>query len=103
MKAIKTVIRKILKALMAKGTKLFEFEKGETAALKRVGKSQSDISKALERNKTVFCNYLKSSHKYGIRKPTVRPEKLSPQFKRRIIREVNIKNIEISSGCSLQY
>ena len=28
---------------MAKGTKLFEFEKGEIAALKTVGKSQRDF------------------------------------------------------------
>ena len=94
---------------MAKGTKLSEFEKGEITALKRVGKTQRGISKALRRNKTVICNYLKSPNKYGIRKPTGRPEKLSPQFKRWIVRGVkkehfvNIKNIGISSGYYLQY
>ena len=94
---------------MAKGTKLSEFEKVEITALKRVGKSQTEILKALRRSKTLICNYLKSPNKYRTRKPTGRPERLSPQFKRRIIREekkklfVNIKNIEISSGCSLQY
>ena len=31
---------------MAKGIKLSEFEKGEITALKRVGKSQREISKA---------------------------------------------------------
>ena len=73
---------------MVKGTTLFEFEKGEIIALKRVGKSQREISKTLGRSKTVICNYLKSPNKYGTRKPTGRPEKLSPQFKRRIVREV---------------
>ena len=37
---------------MAKETKLSEFEKGEITSLKRVGKSQREISKALGRSKT---------------------------------------------------
>ena len=41
---------------MAKGTKLPEFEKGEITALKRVGKYQREISKALGRSKTVIYN-----------------------------------------------
>ena len=44
---------------MAKRTKLSEFEKDEIAALKRVGKSQKEVSKALRRSKTVICCYLK--------------------------------------------
>ena len=95
---------------MAKGTKLPEFEK----ALKRVGKSQKEISKALGRSKTILCNYLKSPNKYGTRKLTGRPEKLSPQFNRRIFREVKRKTLStsiflmlmkffFSSKCSLQY
>ena len=76
---------------MTKGTKLSEFEKGGIIALKRVGKSQKEISKALGRSKTVICNYLKSPNKNGTRKPTDRPEKLSPQFKRRIVCEVKKK------------
>ena len=60
---------------MAKGTKLSKFEKAEITALKKVGKSQREISKTLGRSKTVICNYLKSSNKYGTRKPTGRPEK----------------------------
>ena len=70
---------------MAKGTKLSEFEKSKITALKRVGKSQREISKALGCTKTVICNYLKSPNKYGTRKLTGRPEKLSPQFKKRIV------------------
>ena len=94
---------------MAKGTKLSEFEKGEITALNWVGKSQRGISMALGRSKNLISNYLKSPNKYGTRKPTGRPENLSPQFKRRIVREIKektsstIRNIEISSGCSLQY
>ena len=72
---------------MAKRTKSSEFEKGEVTGLKRVGKSQRKISKALGRSKTIICNYLKSPNKYGTRKPTSRPEKLSLHFKRRIVRE----------------
>ena len=49
------------------------------------------MSKALGRSKTVICNYLKSPKKYGTRKSTGRSEKLSPQFKRRIVREVKKK------------
>ena len=49
---------------MAKGTKLSECEKCEITALKRVGKSQREISKALGHNKTVICNYLKSPNRY---------------------------------------
>ena len=37
---------------MAKGIKLSEFKKGEITALKRVGKSQREISKPLGHNKT---------------------------------------------------
>ena len=93
---------------MAKGTKSSEFEKCKITTLKRVGKSQREISEAFGRSKTVICYYLKSPYKYGTRKPTIRPEKLSPQFKRRIVHEAkkdfdNIKNTEISSGCSLLY
>ena len=81
---------------MAKGTKLSELEKGNITALKRVRKSQREISKALECSKTVICNYLKSPNKYGTRKLTGWPEKLSPQFKRRIVCEVKKK----TSSCS---
>ena len=93
---------------MVKGTRLSEFEKGEITDLKRVGNSQREISKALGHSKTIICNYLKSPNKYGTKKSTGRPEKLSPQLKRRIVRSkkenfINIKNIEISSECSLQY
>ena len=76
---------------MAIRTKLSEFEKGKITALKRFGKSQREISKALGYSKTVICNYLKSSNKYGTRKLTGRPKKLSLQFKRRIIFEVKKK------------
>ena len=41
---------------MVKGTRLFEFKKGEITALKKVGKSQREISKALGRSKTVIYN-----------------------------------------------
>ncbi len=81
---------------MAKGTKLFEFEKGRITAGKRVGKSQREILKALGCSETIYCNYLKSPNKYGTRKPTGRPEKLSPQFKRRIVREVKKKTSSTS-------
>ena len=43
MKAIKTVILKILKTYMAKRTKSSEFEKGKITALKRVGKSERNF------------------------------------------------------------
>ena len=76
---------------MAKGIKLSEFEKGEITALKRVRKSQREISKALGCCKTIICNYSKSPNKYRTRKLTGRPEKLSPQFKRRIVCEVKRK------------
>ena len=76
---------------MTKETKLTEFEKGECTALKRVGKSQREIFKASGHSKTVICNYLKSPNKYGTRKLTDNPEKLSPVFKRRIVRKIKKK------------
>ena len=76
---------------MAKRNKLFEFEKCEIRALKRNGKSEREISKALGCSETVICNYLKSSNEYGTRKPIGRPETLLSQFKRRIVREVKKK------------
>ena len=60
---------------MGKGTKLSELEKGEITDLKRVGKSQKEISKAIGRSKTVICNFLKSPNKYGTRKSTGRIKK----------------------------
>ena len=48
---------------MAKGTKLSEFEKGEITDLKRVEKSQREISTALGQTKTIICNYLKIPNK----------------------------------------
>ena len=81
---------------MAKGTKLSEFEKCEITALKRVGKSQREISKALGCCKTVIRNYLKSPNKYGTRKSTGRLEKLPPQFKKRIVCEVKKKTSSTS-------
>ena len=41
-------------------------------------------------------NYLKSPNEYGTRKPTGRPEKLSLQFKRRIVCEVKKKTSSTS-------
>ena len=77
---------------MAKGTKLSEMRKARI----QLRKSQRGISKILRRSKTVICNYLKSPNKYGTRKPTGRPEKLSPQFKRRIVRKVKKKTSSTS-------
>ena len=76
---------------MAKEIKLSEFEKGKIPALKRVRKSQREISKALGHCKTIICNYLKSPNKYGTRKSTGRLEKLSLQFKRRIVSKIKRK------------
>ena len=80
---------------MAKGTKLFEFEKGEITTLKE-SENLGIILKALEHSKSFSCNYLKSPNKYGTRKPTGGPEKLSQQFKRRIVREVKKKTSSTS-------
>ena len=81
---------------MAEGTKLSEFEKGKITTLKKVRKSQREISKALGHSKTVICYYLKSPNQYGTRKPTGRLEKLSPLFKRKIVREVEKKTLSTS-------
>ena len=81
---------------MAKGTKLSEFEKSEITAQKSVRKSQRKISKALRYSKTIIRDYLKSPNKYGIRKPTGRPGKLSSQFKRRIVHKVKKKTLSTS-------
>ena len=61
-KAIKTVILKILKTQMAKGTKLSEFQKGGITSLK-VGKSQKEISKALGRSKFAITRKVQISMK----------------------------------------
>ena len=81
---------------MAEGITLSEYEKGEIIALKRIGKSQREISNALARSKTAICNYLKCPNKYGTRKMTGLSEKLSPQFKRRIVHEVKTKTSSTS-------
>ena len=65
-KTIKTLILKILKTWMAKGikrTKLSEFDNSWMIVLKRVWKSQKEISKTLGCSKTVIYNYLKSPNK----------------------------------------
>ena len=81
---------------MVTRTKLSEFEKGKITTLKRIGKSQREILKTLGHSKTLISNYLKSPDEYGTRKPTGKPEKLSPQFKRRIVREVKKKTLSTS-------
>ena len=78
---------------MAKGTKLSELEKSKITALKRVRKFQREILKALGCCKTIICKYLKNLNKYWTRKVTGRPEKLSPQFKKRILCEVKKKTL----------
>ena len=103
-KAIKTVILKILNTSMAKRTKLSEFVKGDITALKRIGKSQREIPKVLGRSKTITCNYLKSLNNkktdWQARKiiTTIQEKNCSWSKKENF---VNIKNIEISCGCSL--
>ena len=72
---------------MAKGIKLSEFGKGSEKSRKISMRNFGGFV----RSKTVICNYLKSPHKYGTRNTSGRPEKLSPQFKRRIVREVKRK------------
>ena len=44
----------------------------------------------------LICNYLKSPNNYGTRKPTRRPDKLSPLFKRRIVLKVKKKTLSTS-------
>ena len=46
---------------MDKRAKLSEFEKGDISALKRVGKSQRDMSKVSGRSKTVTCKTVQIS------------------------------------------
>ena len=70
---------------MAKGTKLSEFEKDEITALKKVGKSQREISKALGHSKTVICNHLKSPNKYTTSSPRLRQTQHSIKPRRRRI------------------
>ena len=48
--------------------------KGKITALKKVGKSQRVISKALGCSETVISNYLESPNTYGTRKPTGKSE-----------------------------
>ena len=81
---------------MAKGTKLSEFEKSEITALKRVRKSQREISKALGCSKTIICNYLKSSNKYGTKKNDWQARNIIIWFKRRIVCEVKKKTSSTS-------
>ena len=64
--------------------------------LRKVLENLREIFKALGCSKTIICNYLKSPNKYGTRKPTCRPENLSPQFKRRIVCEVKKKTLSTS-------
>ena len=74
---------------MAKVTNLSEYEKGEITVLKKSRKISG-------RSKNVICNYLKSPNKYVTEKPTGRPEKLSPLFKKGIVREVRKKTSSTS-------
>ena len=86
---------------MAKGNELFKFKIDEIIALKRVKTSQREISKAFGRSKIVICIYLKSSNKYGTKKMTSKPEKLPPQFKRRVVHEVKRKmKSRVDAPCS---
>ena len=57
---------------------------------------ESEILKALGCSRPVICYYLKSPNKYGTRKLIGWPEKISPQFKRRIVCEIKMKTSSTS-------
>ena len=71
---------------MAEGTKL-----NLRKARLQLSKESENLREKFRNSKTVICNYLESPNKYGTRKLTSRPSKLSPQFKRRIVHEVKKK------------
>ena len=92
---------------MAKGTKVSEFDKGEITALKRVGKSQKfwrglDTIKLLSAiTWNVQINLEQENRLAGQKNYHPNSREDCSQSKKENF--INIKNIEISSGCSLQY
>ena len=73
---------------MTKGTKLFEFEKGKITALKRVGKSQMKILKALGCSKPLSEITWKVQIRMKQENRLAGQKNISLQPKRRIDREV---------------
>ena len=92
---------------MVKGTKLSEFEKGEVQLWKNSENLREKFRRLyLGRSKAVICNYLTSPIKkktdwQAIKIITTIQEKNCSGSKKENF--AHMKNIEIPSGCSLQY
>ena len=69
---------------MTKGTELLQFEKSEVTALKRSENLREKFLRLSDAVKQLSA----SPNKYRTRKSTGMPENVSPQLKKRIIREV---------------
>ena len=69
---------------MVRGKKLTDNEKSQIDALRAVGKTRSEIAKALNRSRTAVFGYVTGYRNHGQNKNTGRPRKLSKLAKRAI-------------------
>ena len=69
---------------MGRGTLLTELERGQILAYRDENRGIREISRLMGRNHATIISFLRDPENYGSKKSPGRPQKLSPQEKRRI-------------------
>ncbi len=78
---------------MGRGKQLTDFEKGQILAYKSLGQSIAEISRLVNRSWHVVNNFIEDPGNYGTKKSPGRPNELTPQDHRRILRLSSNKQI----------
>lgn len=80
---------------MARGKRLSELERGKIIVLKEEGYSAGQIARIMNRSHTGIDNFLRLKDKYGTKKSTGRPQKLTNRQKRFVVRAVSQHNYSL--------
>ena len=72
---------------MGRGKPLNDREKGQIIAFHNMGLSNREISRRIERSLNVVNHFLQLKEKYGTKKSTGRPKKISQREKGKILQE----------------
>lgn len=70
---------------MPKGKRLSDYEKGQIQGLRQAGAGVREIARQIKRSPQLVSSYLKNPNRYGTKKRTGRPQKLSARDKRSIV------------------
>ena len=76
---------------MGKNKRLNDFEKGQISILTTSGKTNTEISKTINRSRRVIKNYLDMSENYGLKNKGRKP-KLTPRDNRMFLKAASNNN-----------